>query len=133
MLNRVILIGRLTKQPELRVTPNGVPVATFGLAVDRRANQAGQREADFFDIVLFGRLAEVTAKYMDKGRQVAIEGRLQTRVYETKDGQRRKVWEVVGDNIQFLGSRQIPRGNDVLEDDIPPEPEDPSSGVEFTE
>ncbi len=133
MLNRVILIGRLTKQPELRVTPGGVSVATFGLAVDRRSNQAGQREADFFDIVVFGRLAEVTCKYMDKGRQVAIEGRLQTRVYDTKDGQRRKVWEVVCENIQFLGSRPTSRSNDMAEDETPPEPEDPGSRMEFTE
>lgn len=105
MLNRIILIGRLTKQPELRITPSSVSVTSFTLAVDRKPNQSGQKETDFIDVVLFGRLAEVTCKYMDKGRLVAVEGRLQTRVYETKDGQKRKVWEVIADSIEFLGSR----------------------------
>ncbi|MGI6620922.1 MAG: single-stranded DNA-binding protein [Bacillota bacterium] len=102
MLNRVVLIGRLTRQPELRITPSGVSVTTITLAVDRRPTQTGQRETDFIDVVLFGRLAEVTCRYMDKGRLVAVEGRLQSRSYETKDGQRRRVWEVVADLIQFL-------------------------------
>lgn len=102
MLNRVVLIGRLTRQPELRITPSGVSVTTIILAVDRRPTQTGQRETDFIDVVLFGKLAEVTCRYMDKGRLVAVEGRLQSRSYETKDGQRRRVWEVVADLIQFL-------------------------------
>ncbi len=102
MLNRIVLIGRLTRQPELRITPSGVSVTTITLAVDRRPTQSGQKDVDFIDVVLFGRLAEVTCKYMDKGRLVAIEGRLQSRTYETKDGQRRRVWEVLADSIQFL-------------------------------
>lgn len=102
MLNRVILIGRLTRQPELRVTPNAVSVTTITLAVDRKPTQSGQKEADFIDVVLFGKLAEITSKYLDKGRLVAVEGRIQTRSFETKDGQKRKVFEVIADNIQFL-------------------------------
>jgi single-strand DNA-binding protein len=128
LLNRVVLIGRLTRQPELRVTPSGVSVTTVTLAVDRRPNQAGQKEADFIDVVMFGKLAEVTSKYMDKGRLVAVEGRLQTRSFETKDGQKRKVFEVVGDNIQFLTPR--PKKEDSSQgfeessgDEIPKEPE----------
>lgn len=123
LLNRVILIGRLTRQPELRVTPSSVSVTGFTLAVDRRRlNSQGQRETDFIDIVMFGKLAEITCKYMDKGRQVAIEGRMQVRSYETKDGQRRKAVEVVADNIEFLGSRPKSQGSgdgydDVLEDE----------------
>jgi len=105
LLNRVILIGRLTKQPELRITPSSVSVTSFTLAVDRKPNQAGQKETDFIDVVLFGKLAEVTCKYMDKGRLVAVEGRLQTRTFETKDGQKRKAWEVIADNIQFLSPK----------------------------
>ena len=105
MLNRVVLIGRLTRQPELRITPNSVSVTTVTLAVDRRPSQTGQKEADFIDVVLFGKLAEVTCKYLDKGRLVAVEGRLQTRTFETKEGQRRKVVEVIADNIQFLSPR----------------------------
>lgn len=110
MLNRIVLIGRLTRQPELRITPSGVSVTTITVAVDRRPNKSGQKETDFIDVVLFGRLAEVTCKYMDKGRQVAVEGRLQSRTYETRDGQWRKVWEVLGDAIHFLDSR--PRNQD---------------------
>jgi single-strand DNA-binding protein len=112
LLNRVVLIGRLTKQPELRITPNSVSVTTVTLAVDRRPNQAGQREADFIDVVLFNRLAEITCKYMDKGRLVAVEGRIQTRSFETKDGQKRKVFEVVADNIQFLTPRPKREGSE---------------------
>lgn len=111
MLNRVILIGRLTRQPELRITPSGVSVTTMTMAVDRRPGSSGQKETDFIDVVLFGKLAEVTCKYLDKGRLVAIEGRLQTRTYETKDGQKRKAWEVVGDNIQFLSPKPVTSGN----------------------
>lgn len=105
MLNRVILIGRLTRQPELRITPGGTSVTTITLAVDRRPIQGGQKETDFIDVVLFGKLADVTCQYMDKGRLVAVEGRLQSRSWETKDGQKRKSWEVIADSIQFLDSK----------------------------
>lgn len=127
MLNRVILIGRLTRQPELRITPGGTSVTTITLAVDRRPNQSGHKETDFIDVVLFGRLAEVTCQYMDKGRLVAVEGRLQSRTWETKDGQKRKSWEVIADSIQFLDSR--PRGQDeseVFEEDREEQEEDDS-------
>ncbi|HHW27365.1 MAG TPA: single-stranded DNA-binding protein [Firmicutes bacterium] len=129
MLNRVILIGRLTKQPELRVTPGGTQVSTFALAVDRKPNQSGQRETDFLDIVVFGKLAEITCKYMDKGRLVAIEGRLQTRTFETKDGQKRKVWEVIAESVEFLGPKPRTKPDDGFEDI----PEDPGYGENFTE
>ncbi len=115
MLNRVVLIGRLTRQPELWITPSGVSVTTIILAVDRRPTQTGQRETDFIDVVLFGKLAEVTCRYMDKGRLVAVEGRLQSRSYETKDGQRRRVWEVVADFIEFLDR---PRNQDQMPEAI---------------
>jgi len=115
VLNRVVLIGRLTRQPELRITPSGVSVTTIILAVDRRPTQTGQRETDFIDVVLFGKLAEVTCRYMDKGRLVAVEGRLQSRSYETKDGQRRRVWEVVADFIEFLDR---PRNRDQMPEAI---------------
>ncbi len=104
MLNRIILIGRLVKDPELRYTPNGVPVATFRLAVDRpfTSSQTGQRETDFVDIVTWRKLAETCAQHLSKGRLVCIEGRLQVRSYETQDGQKRRAYEVVADNVQFL-------------------------------
>lgn len=130
MLNRVVLIGRLTKQPELRITPSSVSVTTFTLAVDRRPNQAGQREADFIDVVVFGKLAETVCKYMDKGRLVAVEGRLQTRSFETKDGQKRKAVEVIADNIQFLTPRpkkedSSDSSEEAVEEEIPKPGDEP--------
>jgi single-strand DNA-binding protein len=108
-MNKVILIGNLTKDPELRYTPNGVAVTTFTLAVNRpRTNQAGEREADFINIVAWQKLADLCATYLRKGRQAAVEGRLQTRSYDNKEGKRVYVTEVVAENVQFLGGR----GND---------------------
>jgi single-strand DNA-binding protein len=103
MMNHIVLIGRLTRDPELRYTPNGVAVANFDLAVDRPvANQQGERETDFIRIVTWQKQAEVVANYLKKGRLVAIEGRLQIRNYETQDGQKRKAAEVVANRVQFL-------------------------------
>ena len=104
MLNRIILIGRLTRDPELRFTPaNGVPVAQFTIAVDRPfVNQKGEREADFIRIVTWRKLAETCANNLNKGRLVAVDGRLQIRSYEGQDGQRRYVTEVVADTVRFL-------------------------------
>ncbi|HHY05606.1 MAG TPA: single-stranded DNA-binding protein [Clostridia bacterium] len=107
MLNRAILIGRLTKDPELRYTPNGVAVASFTLAVNRPwLNQQGEREADFLPIVVWRKQAESCANYIGKGSLVAVEGRIQVRTYDTKDGQRRWVTEVVADSVRFLERRE---------------------------
>ncbi|NLU10425.1 MAG: single-stranded DNA-binding protein [Tepidanaerobacter acetatoxydans] len=104
MLNRIILIGRLTRDPELRFTPaNGVPVAQFTIAVDRPfVNQKGERETDFIRIVAWRKLAEICANNLTKGRLVAVDGRLQIRSYDGQDGQRRYITEVVADTVQFL-------------------------------
>lgn len=103
MLNRIVLIGRLTQDPELRYTQSGLAVASFSLAVDRpRANQAGEREADFINIVVWQKLGELCAQYLRKGRLAAVEGRLQIRQYENKEGQKVRVAEVVADNVRFL-------------------------------
>ncbi len=103
MLNRIILIGRLTRDPELRYVPSGQPVSSFTLAVDRPfVNQQGERGTDFIDIVAWRRLAEQVTQHLSKGRLVAVEGRLQIRSYETQDGQKRKVAEVVADAVRFL-------------------------------
>ncbi len=104
MLNQVVLIGRLTRDPELRYTPgNGVPVATFTLAVDRPfTNQQGERDADFINIVTWRKLAENCANYLKKGSLTAVTGRLQIRSYDDSQGVRRKVSEVVADNVRFL-------------------------------
>ncbi|WHX37368.1 single-stranded DNA-binding protein [Paenibacillus polymyxa] len=105
MLNRVILIGRLTKDPELRYTPSGVANCTYTLAVDRPfTNQGGEREADFLSIVTWRQLAETCANYLKKGRLTAVEGRVQVRNYENNEGKRVYVTEIVADNVRFLES-----------------------------
>lgn len=109
MLNRVILIGRLTRDPELRILPSGIPVATFTLAVDRPfTNQQGERETDFIDIVVWRKQAELVSNHLSKGRLAAVEGRLQVRTYETQEGQKRKVAEVVADAVRFLDRPREP-------------------------
>jgi len=112
MLNRVILIGRLTKDPELRYTPSGVAVTQFTLAVDRPfTGQGGEREADFIPIVTWRQLAETCANYLRKGRLTAVEGRIQVRNYENNEGKRVYVTEVIADNVRFLESnRESNRG-----------------------
>ncbi len=105
-INSVVLIGRLARDPELRVTPNGVSVANITLAVDRPPGKDGSKQADFIDCVLFGQTADATCKYLSKGKMAAVEGRIQVRSYETKGGDRRKAVEVVANNIQFLSPRE---------------------------
>lgn len=103
MLNRVILIGRLTKDPELRYTPAGVAVTQFTLAVDRPfSSNSGEREADFIPVVVWRQLAETCANYLRKGRLAAVEGRIQVRNYDNNEGKRVYVTEVVADNVRFL-------------------------------
>lgn len=109
MYNKVFLIGNLTRDPELRYTPSGIPVARFAIAVNRiRRKDAGennQAEVDFINIVAWRRLAEICGEYLKKGRPVAIEGRLQIRSYKSKTGEMRTMTEVVADNMQMLGRR----------------------------
>ena len=103
MFNRVTLIGRVTADPELRYTQQGHAVTTFRIAVDRPfSNQQGERETDFFPIVTWRKLAETCAHNLNKGRLVAVEGRLQNRSYTAQDGSTRWVTEVVADNVRFL-------------------------------
>jgi single-strand DNA-binding protein len=106
MLNRVILIGRLTKDPELRYTPAGVAVTQFTLAVDRPFTSGGskEREADFINIVTWRQLAETCANYLRKGRLTAVEGRIQVRNYDNNEGKRVYVTEIIADNVRFLES-----------------------------
>jgi len=107
MLNRIELIGRLTKDPEVRYISSGHPMAQFTVAVNRDfKNAAGEREADFIRCVTWRKLAEQVGQYCGKGRLVAVEGRLQTRHYEAPDGSRRTLTEVVGDRVWFLDSRR---------------------------
>ena len=106
MINRVILVGRLTKDPEYRQTPNGVSVATFTLAVNRSfTNSQGEREADFINVVVFRKRAENVNNYLSKGSLAGVDGRIQSRNYENNEGRRVFVTEVVADNVQFLESK----------------------------
>jgi single-strand DNA-binding protein len=100
--NRIILVGRLTRDPELRATPDGVSVVRFTLAVDRGMRAGEERQTDFFDIVAFRQLADNVANYTTKGRLVLVEGKLQTRSYTDREGSRRKAYEVVADTVRFL-------------------------------
>lgn len=102
-MNKVILIGNLVADPSLRYTPNGVAVCTFTVAVNKRVN--GENQADYIGIVAWQKLADLCATYLRKGRKAAIEGRLQTRSYDDKEGKRIYVTEVVAENVQFLGGR----------------------------
>ena len=100
--NRIILVGRLTRDPELRATPDGISVVRFALAVDRGMRAGEERQTDFFDIVAFRQLADNVANYVTKGRLVLVEGRLQTRSYTDREGNRRKAYEVIADTVRFL-------------------------------
>lgn len=105
-MNKVILIGRLTRDPEMRTTTTGNTTASFTIAVSRPfTNQQGEREADFINCVVWRKQAENVSKYCSKGSQIAVEGRLQTRSYDANDGTKRYVTEVIADNVTFLGSR----------------------------
>lgn len=102
-LNRVILIGRLTRDPELRYTPAGVAVTQFTLAVDRPfSGSNGQKETDFIPVVTWRQLAETCANYLRKGRLTAVEGRIQVRNYDNNEGRKVYVTEVIADNVRFL-------------------------------
>jgi single-strand DNA-binding protein len=106
LINNVVLVGRLTKDPDLRYTSNGTGVATFTLAVNRNfTNQSGEREADFINCVIWRKPAETMANYARKGTLLGITGRIQTRSYDNQQGQRVYVTEVVADNFQLLESR----------------------------
>ena len=127
--NIVILMGNLTRDPELRYIPSGTAVANFGLAVNRPyTSQDGERKQDvcFVDIVTWGKTAENCANYLTKGRPVYVEGRLQFRTWETDDGQKRSKLDVVANNVQFLGGRREENASGVdtmgdveADDDIP--------------
>ncbi|MBW7479883.1 single-stranded DNA-binding protein [Streptococcus pneumoniae] len=106
MLNRVVLVGRLTKDPEFRQTASGVSVTTFSLAVNRTfKNKNGEREADFINVVVFRQQAENVNNYLSKGSLVGVDGRIQSRSYDNNEGRRVFVTEVVADSVQFLDTK----------------------------
>ena len=106
MFNLVIFTGRLTNDVELKHTPNDVPVATFQIAVDRRAKAGEEKQADFIDCVAWRATAEFISKYFHKGSMIGVEGQLQTRRYEDKDGNKRKAYEVIANNVHFVESKR---------------------------
>ena len=106
-MNKVILMGRLTADPELKTTPSGVSVASFGMAVDRRyAKQGEERQTDFINIVCWRQKAEFVCKYFVKGQLIALEGSIQQRQYQDKNGNNRTAFEVVADNVYFTGDKR---------------------------
>jgi single-strand DNA-binding protein len=128
--NRVILAGRLVRDPEMRYTPSGTAVASFSLAVNRRSRQEGgelKEEVSFIDVVAFGKVGETSANYLKKGRAVLLEGRIQQRRWETKEGEKRSKVEVVANLVQFLDPRREEGAGEsssgssanVVDDDIP--------------
>jgi single-strand DNA-binding protein len=125
-LNRVLLIGNLTRDPELRYTPNGTAVTDFGMAINRRfTTRAGEKreETCFVEITLFGKQAETFCEYMSKGRRVFVEGRLRYDAWTSQDGQKRSRLRVVGDRFQFLGGPRT--GARAQEEKAPEEEEKP--------
>ena len=129
-MNKVILIGRLTKDPELKTTPSGVATTSFTVAVDRTFvnQQTGQREADFINCVAWRKQAENISRYCFKGTQVAVEGRIQVRSYDAQDGSKRYVTEVICDNVTFLGSKSSNNASSYSENNY----SEPSSDIETT-
>ena len=111
MINRTILVGRLTKDPVLRKTANGSSVTSFTLAVNRKYKQEGQPDADFINTVAWNKTADIVVQYTHKGSLVGVEGRIQTRSYDDKDGKRVYVTEVVADSVQFLESKSAAASN----------------------
>ena len=133
MLNKIILMGRLNRDPELRRTNSGTPVASFSIAVDRDfKSQGGEKETDFIDIVVWRSTAEFVSKYFTKGRMAVVEGRLQIRDWNAQDGTKRRTAEVIADNVYFGDTKKEAQQNnfdalndrfetlvEIGEDDIP--------------
>lgn len=125
-MNKVFLIGNLSKDPELRTTNSGTSVCTFSIAVNRRKDKDGNSTADFFSIVAWRQLAELCGKYLAKGRKVSVVGELQNRSYEANDGTKRHVTEIVASEVEFLTPKGSVQGTvdaegftDVDDQDLP--------------
>lgn len=103
-MNKVILIGNITRDPEMRTTSGDLSVCNFGLAVNRRRKVEGQPDADFFNVTAWRQLGELCARYLEKGRKVCVVGQIQTRTYEDKDGIKRTATDVIADDVEFLPS-----------------------------
>lgn len=133
MLNKIILMGRLGRDPEVRYTQSGKPVASFSLAVDRdfKDKASGERATDWIDVVAWDAKAKFVQQYFHKGQQAVVEGRLQIRDYTGRDGTRRRAAEVVADNIYFAGAKAAaPSEGNAPEESLPPEPGESFSELE---
>lgn len=131
MYNKVIMLGRITQDLDLKTTPNGVPVLQFSIAVDRRFQTKGEeKKSDFFNCVAWRNEAEFISRYWEKGRAILIEGELQTRSYDDKNGVKRYVTEIVVDRASFTGEKK-PEGNGTHDAPAPP-PEQPAAKPETT-
>lgn len=125
MLNKVILMGRLTKDPELKYTPSNVAVTSFTIAVDRRYQKDGNKQADFIPIIAWRNTAEFICKWFSKGRLICVSGSLQARTYDDKDGKKVYVTEVVADEVNFCGDKQKQEGVPVDDTGFIPVEDDP--------
>src|SRR3954463_8421885 len=127
-INRVIITGNLTRDPELRSTAGGTAVCSLRVAVNSRRKDDGGQWVDkpnYFDVTVWGAQGENCAQYLAKGRPVAVDGRLNWREYETKEGGKRQTVDIIADSVQFLGSRDAPQGgNGVVESDLPADTSD---------
>ena len=122
-MNRATLIGNLTKDPDMRQTQSGVPVCTFTLAVQRRyADQNGEKQTDFFNVVCWRGLAENCGKYLTKGSKAGVHGSIQNRSYEDKQGNKRTITEIIADEVEFLSRKvetQAPVYEDIEDNELP--------------
>ena len=133
-MNKVILIGRLSKDPEARTTQNGISCSTFSVAIQREhRSQNGTYDADFFNVVAWRQTADYVNRYMGKGDRIAIIGSLQNRSYEARDGSKRYVTEVIADRVEGLGGRGSNDGNDGGRPERQTAPAQPESADEFME
>lgn len=125
MINRVVLMGRLTADPEMRQTPSGVSVASFAVAVDRRYTKDGERQTDFINIVAWRQTADFVCRYFRKGNMIALDGSIQTRNYTDKNGNKRTAFEVVADSVSFCGNKaQNDRPGETGQDKVEVPPHD---------
>lgn len=118
MINSVIIMGRMTKDPELKTTQSGLSVISFTVAVDRKYQKGGERQADFLNVVAWRQTAEFVEKYFHKGSMIAVQGSIQTRKYEDKNGNNRTAVEIVADNVSFCGSKDEKPSLNVSTDDF---------------
>ena len=137
MLNKIFIMGRLTRDPELRRTQSGTPVTSFSLAVDRDfKSQSGEKETDFIDVVAWRSTAEFVAKYFTKGRMAVVEGRLQMRDWQDRDGNKRRSAEVVADNVYFGESKRDSMASSGFDQTPPPvsyqAPANPAASSDFS-